>query len=159
MTKATLTPVRLDPDSPLIADVLKLIQDSFAFMDGRIDPPSSMHRLSEKSMQKQARDGEIWILGAPPCAVLFLQRKPDCLYLSKLAVDNRRRGEGLARRLVDHAGIRAQEMGVAVLELETRVELVENHTAFGRLGFEKTGETAHPGYDRATSITMQKRLD
>jgi len=91
-------------------------------------------------------------------AVVFLTVKPGRLYLGKLAVDASMRGQGLARRLVAQAETRARILGLPVVELETRVELVENHATFARLGFAKTGETAHPGYDRPTSITMQKRL-
>ena len=73
-------------------------------------------------------------------------------------MDASKRGTGLARQLVDLAGTRARALGFDILELKTRVELVENHAAFARLGFVKTGEAAHPGYDRPTSIIMQKRL-
>jgi phosphinothricin acetyltransferase len=45
-----------------------------------------------------------------------------------------------------------------LLELQTRVELIENHKTFGALGFEKVAETAHPGYSRPTSITMQRSI-
>ncbi len=158
MTGTDTTPIRLAPDSPVIPGVLTLIRDSFAFMEGRINPPSSMHRLSTSDVRQQARQGEIWVIGDRPDAVVFLTPKPGCMYLSKLAVDKDRRGLGLARRLVDLAEMRAAAMGLQVLELQTRVELVENHSAFGRMGFRKSGETAHPGYDRTTSITMQKHL-
>lgn len=52
-----------------------------------------------------------------------------------------------------------RESGRAVLELDTRIELTENHATFAALGFVKTGEDAHDGYDRPTFITMQKPLD
>ncbi len=52
----------------------------------------------------------------------------------------------------------ARQTGHAVLELETRIELTENHDTFAALGFVKTGEHAHDGYDRPTFITMRKRL-
>ena len=44
------------------------------------------------------------------------------------------------------------------LELETRIELTENHETFAALGFVKVSEGAHPGYDRTTFITMRKTL-
>ena len=44
------------------------------------------------------------------------------------------------------------------LLLETRIELTGNHAAFARMGFEKVGEKAHPGFARPTSITMEKPL-
>ncbi|MES0828080.1 GNAT family N-acetyltransferase [Ruegeria sp. SCP11] len=158
MSRPDWSPTRLTADSPTLPEVLRLIRDSFAYMEGRIDPPSSMHRLTDESLRQQAQDEEVWIIGNPPTAVMFLTAKPGRLYLSKLAVDQSRRGQGLARSLVDWAETRARATGHTVLELQTRIELVENHTVFARLGFVKTGETAHPGYNRTTSITMQKRL-
>ena len=53
-----------------------------------------------------------------------------------------------------HAAKRAcAEFGM--LELETRIELTENHAAFARMGFIKTAETSHEGFDRTTSIVMR----
>lgn len=152
------TPERLTQTDPRLSGVLNLIRTSFAYMEGRIDPPSSMHRLSLDALRDQMQDGEVWVIGDRPDAVVFLTPKPGRLYLSKLAVDQNQRGRGLAHRLVTQAETRAEALGLKVLELQTRVELVENHTAFARMGFVKTGEVAHPGYDRTTSITMQKLL-
>jgi hypothetical protein len=42
--------------------------------------------------------------------------------------------------------------------LETRVELTQNHAIFRRLGFVETTRKAHPGFDRPTSVTFQKRV-
>nr|WP_245706571.1 GNAT family N-acetyltransferase [Ruegeria marina] len=151
-------PRRIEPHSAEIGTILSLIQTSFAYMDGRIDPPSSMLRLTKTAISEQAARGEVWVLGDPVVAVMFLTVKPGRLYLGKLAVKAACRGKGLARRLVNCAEARALALGLPVLELETRVELVENHAAFARMGFVKTGEKAHSGYDRSTSITMQKRL-
>jgi len=39
------------------------------------------------------------------------------------------------------------------------VELVENHAAFAKMGFVRTGESAHPGYDRPTSITLRRAVN
>ena len=125
-------------------------------MEGRIDPPSSMHRLTEAAIADQARTGEVWVTGDPPVACLFLTPRPDALYLGKLAVADGHRGRGLARRLVDHAARRAAARGLPALELQTRIELTENHAAFARMGFAATGTTAHQGYDRPTSITMRR---
>ncbi|NDA32773.1 MAG: hypothetical protein EBZ04_11080 [Betaproteobacteria bacterium] len=52
----------------------------------------------------------------------------------------------------------ARQHGKPFLELQTRVELIENHVTFGALGFVRVAETAHPGYSRATSITMRRRV-
>ena len=52
----------------------------------------------------------------------------------------------------------ARASGHVVLELETRVELTENHRTFESLGFNKVAEHAHEGYDHPTYIRMRKSL-
>jgi N-acetylglutamate synthase-like GNAT family acetyltransferase len=151
-------PIRVGPDSRQAEAILDLIRRCFASMEGRIDPPSSMHRLTAEGIAQHCRDGEVWIIGTPPVACVFLTPKADCLYLGKLAVDAAWRGQGLAARLVDQAMASARAHGLKSVELQVRVELVENHRAFAKLGFVKTAETAHPGYDRPTSITMQRAV-
>ncbi|WP_027259598.1 GNAT family N-acetyltransferase [Leisingera aquimarina] len=152
-------PRRINADDPRLADVLALIRRSFAYMDGRIDPPSSMHRLTVDRMKDHCEaGGEIWAAGSPPVACIFLTPKADCLYLGKLAVDQAYRGSGLARQLVDLAARRTSDLGLPALELQTRIELVENHRAFARLGFVKTAESSHPGHNRVTDITMRMTL-
>lgn len=140
------------------AAILRLIRAAFAYMDGRIDPPSSMHRLTEAEIAANAETGEIWVIGTPPRACVFLTLQPDALYLGKLAVAAHHRGQGLARALLAVAEARAKALGLAWLELETRVELVENHRMFAALGFHEIGRTAHSGFDRPTSITLRKRV-
>lgn len=151
-------PWRVRAGDAQIADLLALIQESFAYMEGRIDPPSSMHHLTLESIAELCQTGEVWAIGTPPLACVFLEARADSLYLGKLCVRDMARGQGLARRLVALAETRARECGLRYLELQTRVELVENHATFARLGFEKTGETAHPGHTRPTSINMRRAV-
>ncbi len=49
-------------------------------------------------------------------------------------------------------------VGLPALEVEIRIELIENHEAFRRLGFVKTSEGAHDGFDRITYIVMRKEV-
>ncbi|MGV6847555.1 MAG: GNAT family N-acetyltransferase [Marinibacterium sp.] len=152
-------PERLDAQDPRLPGVLTLIQGSFADMDGRIDPPSSMHHLTLADIRHQCRAGEVWVIGDPVVACVFLSPRKRCLYLGKLAVAGPLRKSGLARQLIDTAAARAAALGLPVLEAQSRVELSEVHRAFARMGFAETGRTAHPGFDRPTSITLQRRID
>jgi hypothetical protein len=52
--------------------------------------------------------------------------------------------------------MRARALGFPTLELQSRVELVENHAAFTAMGFTQTEATAHAGYGRPTSLTFRK---
>lgn len=153
----TTTPPRRMTATEDPGPVLALIQAAFAGMEGRIDPPSSMHRLTEAQIAEQAATGEVWVIDGEtgPLACVFLTRTTDHLLLTKLATDFAHRREGLARRLVENASMRAAALACRALQLQTRVELTENHAAFAALGFRRTGETTHPGCGQPTSITME----
>ncbi len=142
-------------DAATLDAVLALIRDAFAYMDGVIDPPSSMHRLTRESL---ASGGEVWAIGNPPLACAVFTPKPHALYVGKLATAPSARGQGHARALLAAAESRARALGLPVLELQTRVELTANHATFRALGFTETARTAHAGFDRPTSITMRRSL-
>ena len=133
---------------------LDLIRRAFAGMEGRIDPPSSIHYFTPTDLQA----GEFWCIGTPPIACILLTPKPRALYLGKLAVEPGLTRRGLARALIACAETRARALGLPVLELQTRVELTENHATFQALGFQEVARTAHAGYDRPTAITFRKLL-
>lgn len=137
-----------------------LLTAAFAYMEHRIDPPSSLTRMTPDTLCSDAARTEVWIIetAGRPIACMILTPKPDTLYLGKLATDPAHRRAGLARRLIAHAEIRARALGLPSITLQTRIELTENHATFTALGFAKTGETAHPGYTRPTSLTFSKRL-
>ena len=149
-----MTPVRVQAPYDWGA-VLALIRAEFAYMDGVIDPPSSMHRLTAEDIARQAESGEVWVIGQPPVACMVLSVHDGWLYLGKLAVAADQRGKWLARRMVDCARWRAVELGLRGVELQTRIELTANHAIFRALGFVETGRSAHAGYDRPTTLTFR----
>ncbi|MFD1329734.1 GNAT family N-acetyltransferase [Mycoplana ramosa] len=141
-------------------ELYSLIRSAFACMDGRIDPPSSALRLTAASLEQKAL-AEIVFLAVDRDDIvgcIFCRPETDCLYVGKLAVLPERQGSGVGRMLLSAAERQAHALGLSALRLETRIELVENHTRFRVWGFEKTAEKRHAGYDRTTSIEMTKRL-
>ena len=52
-----------------------LLARAFAGMDGRIDPPSSLHHLMAGDIAAQAVTGEVWVIGAPAVACVFLKAR------------------------------------------------------------------------------------
>lgn len=137
-----------------MAPIHALLRSEFAYMDGVIDPPSSMNRMTPADLAAEAARAELWAVEGP-LACMILTDKGDTLYLGKLAVQRDWRGAGLARVMVARAAERARELGRASVTLQTRVELTQNHATFQRLGFVETGRSAHPGHARPTSITFQ----
>ncbi len=154
------TPRRLTGAEDM-APVLNLVRDAFAYMDGIVDPPSSVHRLTEAALAAHAREAEVWVLDELGLALacVVLTPMPGRLRIGKLAVDPGHRKQGLARRLLDHAAARAKALGLPALEMQSRVELTANHAAFAAMGFVRTGETAHPGHDRPTSVTFRRPVE
>ncbi len=141
-------------------DLHTLLHVAFASMDGRIDPPSSLHGMDAAALRDKAGEEALFLAhdNANLIGCLFAAVGNDRLYIGKIAIDPFHQAKGIARRLMMQAEDLARAKGLTHLELQTRIELTENHQAFAALGFEKTSETAHPGYGRMTSITMRKSV-
>jgi N-acetylglutamate synthase-like GNAT family acetyltransferase len=140
--------------------VRALILGAFAYMQGRIDPPSSALRMTAASIAADAAAGALLLaeMNGALVACAFVRPKGDALYIAKLAVRADTQSRGIGRALIAAARDEARARGLAALELQTRIELSENHAAFARMGFVKIAETAHPGFTRPTSITMRARV-
>jgi len=158
--KVGITITELPPGFAQWDELLALILRAFASMDGVIDPPSSAHLLTAESLREKAKLETVFvaidndrIVGC----VFALDRGSD-FYVGKLAVDPHHQGQGVGARLMQAVEQLAREGGKDAIELQTRIELTANHAAFARLGFRETERTAHPGYDRPTSIIMRKAL-
>ena len=141
-------------------ELLTLIRASFAYMDGVIDPPSSAHRLTVDALREKTKEetGFAAFSGDVLAGCVFIKEKADHFYLGKLAVAPAFEGQGIGRKLMEKAEEEAVARGKPVMELQTRVELTRNHKVFEKLGYHITAGTAHPGYDRTTSITMRKEI-
>lgn len=152
-------PIRLGPDHDP-APVLKLLRDAFAFMEGRIDPPSSLDRMTGEDLRQLAASSELWVIreGGDIVACVVLTARPGHLYIGKMAVAASHRKQGLARHLVALARRRARALALPELRLQVRVELVENQSAFAAMGFRQIAATSHPGYDRPTSLTLARKV-
>jgi len=139
---------------------MALLHAAFAFQEGRIDPPSSLHSFDAASIAAKAKEERLFLAFADGELVgcIFAKPRADHAYIGKMAVLPGRQGQGIGRLLMQVAEGFARESGLAALELQTRIELTENHDAFAALGFVKLSEGKHAGYDRTTFITMRKTL-
>ncbi|MEM7211331.1 MAG: nucleotidyltransferase family protein [Pseudomonadota bacterium] len=141
-------------------DLRAMIQRAFAYMEGRIDPPSSLHRLDADALAQKAQEETCFLAhdGRQITGCVFCKREGDQFYVGKLAVDPVHQGKGIGKALMARIETEASRLGCSALSLDTRIELTENHEAFAKLGFTKTGQSSHPGFDRPTSIRMQRLL-
>ncbi|MFT6558685.1 GNAT family N-acetyltransferase [Sneathiella sp.] len=140
-------------------DLLTLIQKSYAYMAARIDPPSSMNRLTAESLEAKSRSETLFIAFEENRLVgcVFLKEQPSNFYLGKLAVDPDCQGKGIGSMLITACIEFAQQNEKPDIELEVRIELTENQALFSRKGFTKIRENAHAGYNRPTSIVMHRK--
>lgn len=140
--------------------LLALLRDAFATMDGRIDPPSSLHDFDAARLAAKAAEEELVLafVDGALAGCLFAAPRGEALYLGKIAVRPDLRGRGIARRMFALAEAIARSRGFKALELQARIELVENHRTFAALGFEKVGEGSHPGYTRTTDLNFRRSL-
>lgn len=141
--------------------LLALILTSFAYMQPRIDPPSSALHLTRQSLIEKTRVEKAYaadengrLLGCIFCR----PEPPDCLYIGKLAVAPDAQGKGVGRLLLQAAEAYAGTCGLTCLRLETRIELTENHRVFEKWGFVQTAKGCHPGFTRPTFVEMRKTL-
>ncbi|MEN5247536.1 GNAT family N-acetyltransferase [Brucella pseudintermedia] len=141
-------------------ELLGMIRDSFAYMDGVIDPPSSAGLLTADNLQQKAKDetGFAAFMDDDLVGCVFIKEKNDGFYLGKLAVASAFDGRGVGRLLMQKAEDVALAKGKPSIELQVRIELARNRAVFEKLGYRKIAETAHPGYSRPTSITMRKEI-
>ena len=82
--------------------LLGLLRESFAYMDARIDPPSSLTKMDIEAFKAKAAE-EILILACEDRKILgcaFAALRDDCVYVGKLAVAAHARGRGIARAMV-----------------------------------------------------------
>ena len=140
--------------------VLALLRAAFAYQEQRIDPPSSVYALDAESLAAKACREHVFLASVEGALAgcVFVQVREPALYVSKLAVWPHLQGRGVGRRLMQAVETFARASKRLVLELETRIDLVENHRTFESLGYERISEHAHEGYDRVTYIRMQRRV-
>ena len=140
--------------------LLELLHEAFLFMGDRIAPPSSLHLLTPDSIAAKAQHESLFLAThrAKLVGCVFATPKPDSLYVGKLAVHPDYQRNGIGRRLMDAVERYALSKGIQALELNTRIELTENHNTFKSMGYFVISEHSHEGYDRPTYISMRKAL-
>ncbi len=137
--------------------LLAFLHAAFAYMHDRIDPPSSLLAMDAAALRAKAASETLFVALDDGALVgcLFARPKDGALYVGKVAVDPRRQGAGVGRALFAAAEALARELALPVMELETRIELSENHAIFGALGFAIVSQHAHPGFARTTYVRMR----
>lgn len=142
------------------AAVVKVLQRAFADYDGRLQPPPGALGETEASVRTHLAVGRIalaFIEGAPVGA-MFMERKGEALFLSRVSVVPERRGSGITQKMAALAEEEARRQGLGALTLRVREVLAQNLALFERLGFCATGRHGHESCPETVMIDMRKEL-
>ena len=155
------TTIERRPTGVDFREIHDLLHRAYAYMDERIDPPSSLHRMSPDDFARKALEEDLIIArkGNRIVACLFAAEHGAHLYVGKIAVDPDLQGLGIGGKLMRAATQLARERGMIGLELQHRIVLDELARWYASLGFRVVGEMAHDGYDEPTTVTLRKTLD
>jgi len=72
----------------------------------------------------------------------------DAYLIDNIAVDPAAQGQGLGRKLIDHAVGEARRLGLPALRLYTNVAMTENLAMYRRMGFVETHRAMENGFNR-----------
>ena len=103
------------------------------------------------------RDHRAYVMddGGEIVGALVLIDKEDGILLDNVAVLPSRQGEGIGRRLVEHAESEARRLGHRHLDLYTHQQMTENIAMYARSGYEEIDRRTERGFPR---VYMRKRL-
>ena len=103
------------------------------------------------------RDHRVFVVdgGEEIVGVLVLIEEESGLLLDNIAVRPSRQGEGIGRRLMEHAEAEGRQLGYAHLDLYTHQRMTENIALYARHGYEEIERRVEHGYPR---VYMRKRL-
>jgi ribosomal protein S18 acetylase RimI-like enzyme len=74
--------------------------------------------------------------------------EPDAYFIDNIAVDPKSQGDGLGRRLIDHAVAEAERLKLPALRLYTNVLMTENQSMYAHIGFVETHRVVEKGFSR-----------
>ena len=72
----------------------------------------------------------------------------DAYFIDHIAVDPQCQGEGVGRRLIEHAAAQAGRLGLSVVRLHTNVMMTENLSMYAHIGFVETHRAVENGFQR-----------
>jgi ribosomal protein S18 acetylase RimI-like enzyme len=139
--------------------VHRLTQAAFA-SQGELDPPSGAghETVNEVRTDLAAGGGAIATLAGHPAGCLRFAVSDGHMHVRRVAVEPELQRHGIGRALMRWAEEAAERRGLGEVTIGVRLALPGNLAFFRRLGYEVTGEHAHPGYDRPTWVALRRRL-
>ncbi len=153
MSVATATPVTVRPAERRDLDTLVALEKGFP--GDRLSRPAMSRMLGRETAQVwvAVQGGEV--VGD---AIVLYRRGFESARLYSMVVHPSRRGQGVARALLEAAEEGARERGCIVMRLEVREDNAPAIALYRRAGYESVGHTSDYYEDHSTAIRMRKRF-
>jgi ribosomal protein S18 acetylase RimI-like enzyme len=144
-------------DAAAVADLVRL---AFSAQPRPTNPPSSaLQETAATIIEHLTRGGGAVLESGGVIAGLVLWNEDEgAFYISRLSVHPERRGQGMARALMEEAEREARRQGFSRMTLGVRLELEENRRFFRSCGFVDASLRSHEGFSEPTWVLMERRL-
>jgi len=144
-------------DAAAVADLVRL---AFSAQPRPTNPPSSaLKETAATIIEHLTRGGGAVLESGGVIAGLVLWNEDEgAFYISRLSVHPERRGQGMARALMEEAEREARRQGFSRMTLGVRLELEENRRFFRSCGFMDASLRSHEGFSEPTWVLMERRL-
>jgi len=144
-------------DAAAVADLVRL---AFSAQPRPTKPPSSaLKETAATIIEHLTRGGGAVLESGGVIAGLVLWNEDEgAFYISRLSVHPERRGQGMARALMEEAEREARRQGFSRMTLGVRLELEENRRFFRSCGFVDASLRSHEGFSEPTWVLMERRL-
>jgi len=136
-------------DAAAVADLVRL---AFSAQPRPTNPPSSaLKETAATIIEHLTRGGGAVLESGGVIAGLVLWNEDEgAFYISRLSVHPERRGQGMARALMEEAEREARRQGFSRMTLGVRLELEENRRFFRSCGFVDASLRSHEGFSEPT---------
>ena len=150
MTSAVLRPATV-ADAAAISECVRVAYQLYVEGIGR--PPGPML----EDYGQVVRNHRAYVIedGGRIVGALVLKDTDEGILLDNVAVLPSRQGEGIGRRLVEHAESEARRLGHDHLDLYTHQKMTGNIEMYARYGYEEFDRRTEHGFPR---VYMRKRL-
>ena len=140
--------------------IVALLQRAFGAYRGKLRPESGALLENPETIRFAMKTGTILLAerAGRILGCVSVQRKGDCVYAGRLAVEPMERGIGVGRALLAAAEALARQTGSDRLRVDVRLKLRDNRAFFRALGFVEGAERRHPGFRSPTYIELEKTL-
>jgi GNAT superfamily N-acetyltransferase len=154
------TPALREAATADIPAALAVLHTAFEEYQGRLDPPSRVHRETVESLAGAMAAGRLILaeLDATLVGCVLYHAELDHIYFGRLAVLPAYRRRGVAGVLIAYVEQRGRELNLPCVRLGVRVGLPELRDRYQRLGYRQVEARQHEGYAEPTYLIMEKPL-